>query len=108
MKAHETSARGLHLNLAALLLLAGASFALRFAHLGDAGIPVAMGIALVKAVLVAIFFMEIAAEKPSIGLAFATGITFVAILIVFVVADIVTRSVPPFTSPPGTETREYG
>jgi cytochrome c oxidase subunit 4 len=108
MKTHETSARGLLLNLAALLLLAGASLALRFANLGDAGFPVAMAIAVVKAVLVAIFFMEIAAEKPSIGLAFATGIAFVAILVVFVVTDIVTRAVPPFTNPPGTAARVYG
>jgi cytochrome c oxidase subunit 4 len=108
MKAHETSARGLLFNLVALMVLAGTSLALRFADLGAAGFPVAMGIAVVKAVLVAIFFMEILAEKPSIGIAFATGVTFVAILVVFVVADIVTRPVPPLADPPGTAPRVYG
>jgi cytochrome c oxidase subunit 4 len=108
MTARETSARGLLINLVALLVLAGTSLGLRFADLGDAGFPVAMAIAAVKAVLVAVFFMEIAAEKPSIGLAFAAGVMFVAVLVVFVVADIVTRPVPPLADPPGTAPRTYG
>ena len=108
MTARETSARGLLFNAIALFVLAGASLALRFANLGDAGFPVAMGIAVIKAVLVAVFFMEIMTERPTVGIAFVTGVAFVAILVVFVVADIVTRSIPPMANPPGMATRVYG
>ena len=108
MTARETSARGLLWNAIALFVLAGTSLALRFANLGDAGFPVAMAIAALKAILVAVFFMEILTEKPAVGIAFLTGVAFVAILVVFVVADIVTRSVPPMANPPGMATRVYG
>jgi cytochrome c oxidase subunit 4 len=108
MTARETSARGLAFTAIALFVLAGTSLALRFAHLGGAGFPVAMAIAAAKAILVAIFFMEIATEKPTIGIAFVTGFAMLAILVAFVVADIVTRAVPPLANPPGMATRDYG
>jgi cytochrome c oxidase subunit 4 len=102
------SSRALFLNLLALLTLAGISFALRFAHLGNLGMPVALGIALVKAVLVAMVFMELAFEKPSIRFAFAAGLAMIAIMLSLMIADVVTRAVPPLQDPAGTEPRDFG
>ncbi|MCL2450203.1 MAG: hypothetical protein FWD17_14750 [Polyangiaceae bacterium] len=108
MSARETSARGLRVTAIALFVLAGTSLALRSANLGALGFPVAMAIAAVKATLVAVVFMEIGAEKPTVGIAFASGIALVAILVALVVADVVTRTVPPLANPPGTAARDYG
>ena len=104
----SVSSRGLFFNLLALLVLAGLSLALRFAHLGNLGMPVAMGIALVKAVLVAMIFMELAFERPSIRFAFAAGLVMIAVMLSLMIADVVTRSVPPLQDPPGTEPRDFG
>lgn len=106
--AHETSPRGLLLTVIALFLLAGLSLALRFAHLENWGYAVALAIAAVKAALVAVFFMEIVAEKPTVGFAIATGILLLGVLLTLVIADVLTRTVPPISHPPGTEERTRG
>jgi cytochrome c oxidase subunit 4 len=104
----ETSARGLLLTLLALLVLAGFSLAMRFAHLGALGFGVGLGVAVLKAALVAVFFMEILTERPSARLAFATCLSLLALLLALVVADILTRAVPPLDNPPGTAHRAEG
>ena len=104
----ETSARGLHLTLLALLLLAAFSLAMRFAHLGTAGYFVGLGVALVKAVLVGVFFMEIFAERAIVRLAFVACLSLFALLLALILADILTRPVPPLQSPPGTAQRARG
>ncbi len=96
------------LTLVALLVLAGTSLALSFADLGAASFPVALGIAAVKAVLVVVIFMEIADERPSIRFALVTGVVLLGVMMVLVVADIVTRTVPPLADPPGTAPRAFG
>jgi cytochrome c oxidase subunit 4 len=105
---HETSARGLLLTLVALLLLAGFSLAMRFAHLGSFGFLVGLGVAAIKAALVAVFFMDIFTEKVTARFAFATCISLVALLLALVLADILTRSVPPLENPAGTAQRYHG
>ncbi len=105
---HETSARGLVGTLVALLLLAGLSLVLRFAHLGAWSFPVALGIAAIKAVLVAFFFMEIYVEKPTVKLAFAACLSLFALLLVLVLADVLSRPIPPLSNPPGTAPRYHG
>jgi cytochrome c oxidase subunit 4 len=102
------SARGLLLTWAALMALAALSLALRFAHLGRLGMVVALGIASVKVVLVGLVFMELAFERPSIRLAFAAGLLMIAVMLTLMIADVVTRAVPPLDNPPGTESRSYG
>lgn len=104
----ETSARGLLLTLVALLLLAGISLAMRFEHLGTAGYVVALGIAVVKAVLVAVFFMEILVERVTVRIAFGTCLSLVALLLAFVVADVLSRPAPPLPNPQGTAQRAHG
>jgi cytochrome c oxidase subunit IV len=102
------SARGLFLTWAALMALAAISLALRFAHLGRLGMVVALGIAAVKAVLVGLVFMELAFERASIRIAFAAGLFMIVAMLSLMIADVVTRAVPPLENPPGTEQRSYG
>ncbi|HEY5241170.1 MAG TPA: hypothetical protein VIJ22_06890 [Polyangiaceae bacterium] len=104
----ETSARGLLLTLLALLVLAGFSLAMRFAHLGTAGYVVGLGVAAVKAVLVVVFFMEILLEKVTVRLAFVTCLFMLAVFLAFVVGDVVTRATPPLQNPAGTAPRDRG
>jgi cytochrome c oxidase subunit 4 len=106
--ARETSARGLAFTLAALLVLAGLSLALHYANLGSLGFLAAFGIATVKVVLVAVFFMEILLEKGSARIAFVTGFVLLALLISLTIADVLTRAVPPLQNPPGTAPRTFG
>jgi cytochrome c oxidase subunit 4 len=106
--ARETSARGLFFTLLTLLLLAGFSLAMRFAHLGGAGYVVGLGVAAVKACLVAVFFMDILAEKVTVRLAFATCLSLFALLLALVLADVLTRSSPALQNPAGTAQRAHG
>jgi cytochrome c oxidase subunit 4 len=108
--AHDegASARGLLVTLVALFALAGVSLAFRFAHLGALGMPVALAIAAVKAVLVGLVFMELAFEKPGIRLAFAAGLVMIAVMLALMIGDVVTRAEPPLANPPGTEPRSAG
>jgi cytochrome c oxidase subunit 4 len=106
--AEGASARGLFLTWAALMVLAAISFALRFAHLGKLGMPVALAIAAIKVVLVGLVFMELAFEKASIRLAFAAGLLMILVMLALMIGDVVTRAVPPLENPPGTEQRAYG
>jgi cytochrome c oxidase subunit 4 len=109
MSQHEgTSARGLAYTLLALLLLAGLSLALRFAQLGSFSFPVALGIAALKALLVAIFFMELLTEKATVHFAFLAGLTLFTLMLVLIVADVLTRGTPPREAPPGTAQRYHG
>ena len=104
----EPTPRALLLTLIVLLVLAGVSLAFRFAHLGDFGFAVALGIAAIKALLVAFVFMEITIEKPTVRFAFAACLSLFALMIALLVGDIVTRSPPPLGPPPGTEARFRG
>lgn len=104
----EPTPRALLLTLLALLVLAGASLLFRFAHLGDFSFAVALGIALIKAILVAVVFMEITLEKPTARFAFGACLSLFALMISLLVADVLTRSPPPLGTPPGTEARYRG
>jgi cytochrome c oxidase subunit 4 len=102
------SARGLALTLLALLALAGVSLALRYAHLGAFGVPVALLIAGMKVGLVAVFFMEVLTEKTSVRVAVSAGVVLVLLMLALIAADILTRTAAPLGNPPGTAPRTYG
>ncbi len=102
------SPRALTYTLIALLVLAGLSLALRFAHLGGFSFLAALLIAVIKASLVAVVFMEFLHEKPTVRFAFATGLSLFALLVVLLVADVLTRTIPPLSNPPGTAQRYHG
>ncbi len=104
----EPTARSLVLTLTALLLLAALSLVLSRLDLGVLSYPVALGIAVLKAVLVAVFFMEILHEAAATHLAIGAGLSLFALLLTLLVADIVTRTVPPLGPPPGNAPRVYG
>jgi cytochrome c oxidase subunit 4 len=75
----------------ALVALAGTSWALSYAHLGHVALPVALGIAAVKAVLVLVVFMEIGRERASFKLALLAAALLLVTLLAFVAADVTRR-----------------
>ncbi len=82
-----------------LMVLALASFLLSFLHLGMGGAFIALSIGLIKAVLIATFFMELI-DQPSISRwAFAVGIGLALLLLVMIGTDVLTRQVTGITQP---------
>jgi cytochrome c oxidase subunit 4 len=102
------SARPLVFTLFALLFLAALSLVLSRFDLGGLNVPLALGIAVVKVVLVAVFFMEILHETAATHLAIGACLTLFALLVALLLADIVTRTVPPLDPPPGNAQRARG
>jgi len=74
-----------------LLLLTGLTFGLSFVSVGGWEWPLALGIALVKAGLVAAFFMHLVEMSAAHRLAGAAAAVLLAILILLAVADVATR-----------------
>ena len=71
-----------------LFVLWAASWALSYAH---AGFAVALLIAAAKALLVALFFMELVHARTSVRLAAITAVGMIATLVTLVAADVLTR-----------------
>jgi cytochrome c oxidase subunit 4 len=82
----------------ALLVLTGSSFGASFLHLGAAAVPIALSIAVVKATVVVLAFMELRHEGASTRVALFAGIAMVVLLVFFVVADVVMRAPAPLPS----------
>ncbi|MDB4935546.1 MAG: hypothetical protein JWP87_2518 [Labilithrix sp.] len=75
----------------ALLALWVSSFALSYASLGTWALPVALAIAVVKAVLVALVFMELAHATLSMKLTVLAALALLLTLMALMVADVATR-----------------
>lgn len=86
---------------AGLLLLLGATLAGAYLPLGRFNLVLALGIAVAKAALVALFFMQLRRPDPLLRLAAATALLFLAFLFLLSFADVLTRPAP---SQPGTVT----
>lgn len=71
----------------ALLFLTVVTVAVRYIDLGQFNIVLALGIAVLKATLVALFFMHLRWDKPFNQLVFVSCITFVILLIALTVLD---------------------
>lgn len=84
---------------AALLGLAGLSLALSFVPLGRFAVAVALGIAAVKAWLVARHYMELHGSHASVRIVAATALFFVLLLVSLTAADPATRLAPPLLPP---------
>ena len=82
----------------ALMALAGLSLVLSFVQLGALQLPIAMIIAGVKAVLVALVFMELGRERTSARFTLVTGAALLATLLGLMVADVLTRTLAPLES----------
>ncbi len=75
----------------ALLLLSGLTFTLSFANLGRFEWIVALGIATLKACLVAWFFMHLVEMSATHRLAGVVASVLLAVFIFFAIADVQTR-----------------
>jgi cytochrome c oxidase subunit 4 len=71
----------------ALLVLTWITVAVSKVHLGEANIYVALGIAVIKGTLVALFFMHLRWDRPFNGIILVTSLVFVALFLAFTMAD---------------------
>lgn len=76
---------------AALLVLTAITTAVAFTDLGPWNTVVALGIAFIKATLVALFFMHVKYSPRLTQVVVAGGIFWLAILIVLTLSDFMTR-----------------
>ena len=76
---------------AALLVLTGATVGVSFINLGGWNAIVAVGIASVKALLVALIFMHLLYDKKIFLVIFATAIIFLGIFLSLTMFDILSR-----------------
>ena len=86
--------RHLLLALAALVTLTLGSWGLAHLHLGYAAVPVALGIAVIKAGIVAVIFMEVPHASRPAHIAALVTIFFIALLAAGTAADVETRDMP--------------
>jgi cytochrome c oxidase subunit 4 len=75
-----------------LFALTALTFALSFVALGPAEVPVALGIAAAKALLVAAFFMELVDERFGTRIVMLVAVAMVILLAGFAAADVATRA----------------
>jgi cytochrome c oxidase subunit 4 len=68
-------------------------------HMGAWEVPVALGIATTKTVLVGLFFMHLLYASRLVWLVLATGVLFLAIMISLTLADYTTRGWIPARVP---------
>ncbi len=70
-----------------LLILTWITVAATYFDLGDGNIYIALAIAVIKASLVALFFMHLRWDRPFNGFIFVGSIAFVALFIAFALTD---------------------
>ena len=83
---------------AALMVLTAVTTAIAFVDLGPWNTVVALGIAFLKATLVALFFMHVKYSPRLTQITLAGGIFWLAILIVLTLSDFVSRGWLPVLS----------
>jgi cytochrome c oxidase subunit 4 len=91
MSAHIASVRLYALIFTALLVLTGMTVAVTYVDLGSANLFVALGIAVTKATLVALFFMHAWWSDRLVHVTILTALAFLVILAAFSLADYFTR-----------------
>ena len=72
----------------ALLALTVITVAVRFVDLGEANMPIAMGVAVVKATIVALVFMHLRWDRPFNLLVLVGSILFVLLMLAFTSMDV--------------------
>lgn len=91
-QAHETeSYRPYAIVLGALLVLTVITVIAAGFDFGSANVVIALGIATIKATLVALFFMHLAHDKPINAVIAVSGFLFLGIMLTFCLIDIDTR-----------------
>ena len=91
MSGHVVPRKVYYAVFAALLVLTAITTAVAFVDLGPWNTVVALGIAFVKATLVALFFMHVKYSPRLTQVVVAGGIFWLAILIVLTLSDFVSR-----------------
>ena len=77
-----------------LLVLTATSYFLSRLHLGAAGLPVALLIAVCKSALIGAFFMQLIEGQGLSVLVLGTAVVFVLVLLLFVLGEAATRFTP--------------
>ena len=95
MSAQQESAGRYVIVWIALLALTATSYALSTAHLGSLDLVVSLVIAVIKSVLVALFFMHLWGDKYANGFALLVAVVFIALLSALTAADVSTRHTYP-------------
>lgn len=80
---------------AVLMLLLASTWSIGYVNLGSFNLVVALAIAIMKALLVALFFMHIRGSSRLLHLAAATGIIWLLILLSLTLSDYFTRGMVP-------------
>lgn len=88
---HHVSLLGYVLTFAALLVLSGLTLGAAFLDLGRWSMVLALGIASIKALLVALFFMHLVEQSTTNRFVALTGVVFVGLLVGLMVVDVDTR-----------------
>ena len=83
----------------ALLFLTFVTVAVRYVDVGEFNIVIAIGIAVLKATLVALFFMHLKYESRLIGLYAASGFAMLLVMFVFTLAEMRGRPSQPGPDP---------
>ena len=91
---------GLVLTGVVLLSLAAASYGASFLALGRLAVPLSLGIAISKALIVLFVFMEFGRLSSSAKLAAGAALLMLLLLLGLMVADVATRALPPLPPPP--------
>lgn len=76
----------------ALLVFTGLTYAVSFADLGPAALPVAMLVACIKASLVCVFFMHLKYDERFNVLVFLSSFFFMGVFFAFTMMDVTTRA----------------
>ena len=84
----------------ALLALLALTVAVALVEQSALGLPIAIGIAGLKATLIALFFMHVRYDTPSVRLAAVAGFLWLTILICLSMSDLLTRRWPPASETP--------
>jgi len=101
--AHKTASAGRYVVVwIGLVTLTLVSFALSYAHLGTADVVLSLLIAVIKSLLVMLFFMHLIEQRLTNALAPAVTLGFIVLLLSLVATDVLTRHTFPKAPVPFT------
>lgn len=91
MSGHITAKTTYFTIFAALMVLTGITIATSFVNLGPLNFPVAISIAIVKAMLVVLFFMHLKYSSGLTKLIVGTGFFFLLVMFTLTLTDVLSR-----------------
>jgi len=93
MSGHHILPKRLYVGIfLALMVLTGVTVGVTYVDLGELNLIVALAVAITKAMLVILFFMEVKYGPKLIKVTFGAGFVFFAIMIIFTMMDYMTRT----------------